>query len=164
MAKNTFPTLQTLRQGLRNRRHARFRVKNARKVAVISETVDSIPQKMLLASKRAYECKPFLVNCGPAHLRPLKGTTKESQRFVSHVLYRQVLVHFSIRHLPDKTTPMALGSIRKHQHLAARTRVVQCNGMRHKILRVRPSLQPSLRPRGYRYCDGQPDELPGHHC
>ena len=48
--------------------------------------------------------KPFLVNRGPTHLRPLNGTTKESQRFVSHVLYRQVLVYFSTRHLRDKTT------------------------------------------------------------
>ena len=45
LAKNTFPTLQTLRQGLRNRRHARFRVKKLSKVAVISKHVDSIPQK-----------------------------------------------------------------------------------------------------------------------
>ena len=47
LAKNTFPTLQTLRQRLRNRRHARFRVKNVSKVAVISKNVNSIPQKML---------------------------------------------------------------------------------------------------------------------
>ena len=91
---------------------------------------------------------PSFVNRGPAHLRPLKGTTMESQRFVRHVLCRHVLAHFFTRHLRDETTPMALGSIRKHQHLAARTRVVQGNGMRHKILRVRPSLKPALRPRG----------------
>ena len=29
--------------------------------------------------------------------------------------------------------------------------MVQCNGMRHKILRVRPSLQPALRPREARF-------------
>ena len=62
---------------------------------MISKKVDSIPQKMPQASKRAYDGKPFLVNRGPAHLRPLKGTTKESQRFVSHVLYQQVLVQIS---------------------------------------------------------------------
>ena len=45
LAKNTFSTLQTLRQRLRNRRHPRFTVKNVSKVAVISENVDSIPQK-----------------------------------------------------------------------------------------------------------------------
>ena len=118
---------------------------------MISENVDSIPQKMLQASKRAYDGKLFLVNRGPTHLRPFKGTTKESQRFVSHVFYRQRLVHFSIwHHLRDKTTPMALGSIRKHQHLAAGTGVVQGNGMHHKILRVRPGLEPALRPRGGR--------------
>ena len=111
LAKNTFPTLQTLRQGL-YRRRARFRDKNVSKVAVISKNVNSIPQKMLQASKCAYDGKTFLVYRGPTHLRPLKGTTKESQWFVSHVLYRQVLVHFSSRHLRDKTTPMALGSIR----------------------------------------------------
>ena len=32
LAKNTFPTLQTLRERLRNRRHARFRVKHVSKV------------------------------------------------------------------------------------------------------------------------------------
>ena len=109
-------------------------------IAVINENVGSIPQTMLQASKRDYDRKPFLVNLGPAHLRPLKGNTTESQRFVSHVLYRQVLVHFSIRHLRDKTTLMALGRIRKRQHLVAKTRVVQGNGMRHKILHVRPSV------------------------
>ena len=58
---------------------------------MISEDVDSIQQKMLQASKRAYDGKPFLVKRCPAHLRPLQGTTKEGQRFVSHVLYRQRL-------------------------------------------------------------------------
>ena len=47
-------------------------------------------------------------------------------------------------------TPFHNKCSRKHQHLTARTRVVQCNGMRRKILRVRPSLQPALRPRGGR--------------
>ena len=78
---------------------------------MISDNLDSIPQQMLQASKHTYDDKSFLVNRGPAHLRPLKGSAKERQRFVCHVLYRQVVVHFSIRHLRDKTTPMALGVV-----------------------------------------------------
>ena len=102
--------------------------------------------KNALGVETCLRWQTLLVNRGPAHLPPLKGTTRESQRFVSFGLYRQVLLHFSIRHSGDKTTPIAVGRIRKHQHLAARTRVVQgTNGMRHKFLRVRPSLQPALR-------------------
>ena len=93
---------------------------------------------------------PFLVNRGPPHLGTLKGTTQESQRFVGHVFHRQVLFHFRIRHLRDKTTPMTLRRIRKHQHLAARTRVVQSNSMGHQLLCSRPSLQSARRPRRWR--------------